>query len=59
MGRLVLMLSGYRDADMFRLSDRTCTALQLANFWQDVSEDFKQRDRVYLPADRMALLRRG
>ncbi len=54
VGRLVLMLSGYRDAEMFALSDRTCTGLQLANFWQDVSEDLLQRDRVYLPADRMA-----
>ncbi len=54
VGRLVLMLSGYRDADLFALSDRTCTGLQLANFWQDVSEDLLQRDRVYLPADRMA-----
>ncbi len=54
VGRLVLMLSGYRDAEMFALSDRTCTGLQLANFWQDVSEDLLERDRVYLPADRMA-----
>ncbi len=53
VGRLVLMLSGYRDAELFALSDRTCTGLQLANFWQDVSEDLVERDRVYLPADRM------
>ena len=54
VGRLVLMLAGYREAELFALSDRTCTGLQLANFWQDVGEDLLERDRVYLPADRMA-----
>lgn len=53
VGRLVLMLSGYRDAERFRLSDATCTALQLANFWQDVTVDW-QKDRVYLPLDLLA-----
>jgi squalene synthase HpnC len=48
VGRLVLMLCGYRDEQRFQLSDFTCTALQLANFWQDVSIDL-QKDRVYLP----------
>ncbi len=48
VGRLVLMLCGYRDEERFRLSDATCTALQLANFWQDVTVDLK-KDRVYLP----------
>lgn len=48
VGRLVLMLCGYRDEERFRLSDATCTALQLANFWQDVSVDLL-KDRVYLP----------
>lgn len=48
VGRLVLMLGGYRDEERFRLSDATCTALQLANFWQDVSVDLL-KDRVYLP----------
>ena len=48
VGRLVLLLCGYRDEERFRLSDATCTALQLANFWQDVSVDLK-KDRVYLP----------
>ncbi|HEX4125432.1 MAG TPA: squalene/phytoene synthase family protein, partial [Tepidisphaeraceae bacterium] len=36
VGRLVLYMCGYRDADRQRLSDRVCTALQLTNFWQDV-----------------------
>jgi squalene synthase HpnC len=53
VGRLVLYLCGYRDAQRQRLSDRTCTALQLANFWQDVRRDILERDRIYLPRDSM------
>jgi len=48
VGRLVLGLCGYSDADRHALSDATCTALQLANFWQDVTVDL-EKDRVYLP----------
>ena len=50
VGRLVLYLCGYSDPERQRLSDATCTALQLANFWQDVTVD-QQKDRVYLPLD--------
>ena len=50
VGRLVLRLCGYDDAGRDRLSDATCTALQLANFWQDVTVDL-QKDRAYLPLD--------
>jgi squalene synthase HpnC len=50
VGRLVLGLCGYRDAARYELSDATCTALQLANFWQDVIVDV-EKDRVYLPLD--------
>ncbi len=53
VGRLVLYACGYREADMFQLSDHTCTALQLANFWQDFSADYG-RGRIYLPLDDMA-----
>jgi squalene synthase HpnC len=53
VGRLVLELFGYHDAHLFELSDNICTALQLANFWQDVAIDFS-RDRIYLPQDDMA-----
>lgn len=53
VGHLVLYLCGYRDAERQRLSDYTCTALQLANFWQDVTVDL-QKDRVYLPLDLLA-----
>jgi squalene synthase HpnC len=51
VGRLVLHMCGHRDAERRRLSDRTCTALQLANFWQDVRRDILERDRIYIPAD--------
>src|SRR6201987_2778354 len=50
VGRLVLYLCGYRDEARQRLSDRTCTALQLANFWQDVSRDL-EKGRIYVPLD--------
>lgn len=48
VGRLVLWLFGQRDESVFKLSDHICTALQLANFWQDVSVDL-QKNRIYLP----------
>src|SRR6202167_3064937 len=48
VGHLVLYLCGYRDAERQTLSDFTCTALQLANFWQDVSTDY-EKGRIYLP----------
>jgi squalene synthase HpnC len=50
VGRLVLYLCGYSDAERQRLSDATCTALQLANFWQDVTVDL-EKDRIYLPLE--------
>lgn len=51
VGRLVLYLCGHRDEERQRLSDATCTALQLANFWQDVRRDVLERDRVYIPSE--------
>jgi squalene synthase HpnC len=48
VGRLVLYLCGYSDPERQALSDATCTGLQLANFWQDVTVDW-EKDRVYLP----------
>jgi squalene synthase HpnC len=53
VGRLVLYLCGYRDEARQKLSDATCTALQLANFWQDVSRDL-EIGRIYIPLDRAA-----
>ena len=49
VGHLYLYLFGYADRRRQLLSDHTCTALQLTNFWQDVSRDYRDRDRVYLP----------
>jgi len=53
VGRLFLMLYGYRDDERFALSDATCTALQLANHWQDLRRD-AEIGRIYLPQDEMA-----
>jgi squalene synthase HpnC len=50
VGHLVLYLCGYSDRERQGLSDYTCTALQLANFWQDVSVDFV-KGRIYLPLE--------
>ncbi len=53
VGRLVLYLCDYGDEERQRLSDFTCTALQLANFWQDVSRDL-EKGRIYIPLDALA-----
>jgi squalene synthase HpnC len=53
VGHLVLYLCGYRDPARQALSDYTCTALQLANCWQDVSVDYA-KTRIYLPLEDLA-----
>jgi squalene synthase HpnC len=53
VGRLVLYLFGFRDAERQALSDRICTGLQLANFWQDIAIDL-DKGRVYLPRQDIA-----
>jgi squalene synthase HpnC len=53
VGRLVLYVCGYADDERQRLSDAICTALQLANFWQDVGRDL-DKDRIYIPFDALA-----
>ena len=53
VGRLVLHLCGYRDEVRRHLSDATCTALQLANFWQDVRRDL-EKGRIYIPMEALA-----
>ncbi len=50
VGRLILRLHGYTSNELFRYSDHICTALQLANFWQDVSVDIN-KERIYIPQD--------
>jgi squalene synthase HpnC len=52
VGRLVLYACGEVSEENFRLSDATCTALQLANFWQDVRVDFT-KGRIYIPQEDM------
>lgn len=56
VGRLVLQVAGYRDQEMARASDAVCTALQLANFWQDFGKDWRA-GRLYVPREDAA--RRG
>ncbi len=53
VGHLVLYVCGYRDEARQKLSDYTCTALQLANFWQDVVRDYG-KGRIYLPLEDFA-----
>ncbi|HWW92600.1 MAG TPA: squalene synthase HpnC [Vicinamibacteria bacterium] len=50
VGRLVLLVFGYRDPSLLPLSDAICTGLQLANHWQDVAVDWR-KDRVYIPRE--------
>jgi len=50
VGRLVLLLHGFSDEKRFAESDAICTALQLANFWQDVAVDWK-KGRIYVPQE--------
>jgi phytoene/squalene synthetase len=55
VGRIILRLAGWQPGDagwdeMVAMSDATCTALQLTNFWQDVRRDLLERDRIYLPS---------
>jgi squalene synthase HpnC len=52
VGRLVLLVSGYKSEELMLLSDDICTGLQLANFYQDIVED-SERGRRYIPADAM------
>jgi phytoene synthase len=50
VGRLVLAVLGIDDPGLTNFSDRICTALQLTNFWQDLSIDIP-RNRFYLPLE--------
>jgi squalene synthase HpnC len=50
VGRLVLLVFGQRDQELELLSDRVCTALQLANHWQDIAVDLA-KDRIYVPRE--------
>jgi len=50
VGRLVLIVFGERDPSLLSLSDDFCTALQLANHWQDLAVDLR-RGRIYVPRE--------
>jgi squalene synthase HpnC len=50
VGQLVLFVHGHREPELHRFSDEICSALQLANFWQDLSVDVP-RGRMYLPEE--------
>ncbi|GAB4339782.1 MAG: squalene synthase HpnC [Calditrichia bacterium] len=50
VGRLMLQLLGYREPELFNWADSITTALQLANFWQDISIDIS-KNRIYIPKD--------
>ncbi len=52
VGRMVLHVFGYGDEERSKLSDATCIALQLANFWQDVKRDLAM-GRIYIPLEDM------
>ena len=56
VGRIVLHVFGYHDEHICRLSDKICTALQLTNFWQDLSIDLA-KDRIYIPQAEMQKFR--
>jgi phytoene/squalene synthetase len=49
---MVLYVCGYRDKERQQMSDATCTALQLTNFWQDVRRDYDM-GRIYIPLEDM------
>ncbi|MHB1926184.1 MAG: squalene/phytoene synthase family protein [Leptospirillum sp.] len=53
VGRLLLWIHGYRDEERLRMSDGICTALQLANFWQDIGVD-REKGRIYVPLSELA-----
>jgi phytoene synthase len=50
VGRLVLLVFDQRDPQLLPWSDSICTALQLANHWQDLAIDLK-KDRIYVPRE--------
>jgi squalene synthase HpnC len=54
VGRLLLHLLNRSDKENCRHSDNICSALQLINFYQDIQQDYRENNRIYLPADEMA-----
>lgn len=54
VGRLLLHLNGSADETNLKLSDQICTSLQLINFLQDLDQDYRENNRIYIPLDEMA-----
>ncbi|MCK5088141.1 MAG: squalene synthase HpnC [Melioribacteraceae bacterium] len=52
VGRIILELYNINDEETILYSDSICTALQLTNFYQDVSVDYN-KGRIYIPADEL------
>lgn len=53
VGRLLLYLNDSASEENLRLSDQICSALQLINFMQDLQQDYRENNRIYLPQDEM------
>ncbi|HEX2984131.1 MAG TPA: squalene/phytoene synthase family protein, partial [Ignavibacteriales bacterium] len=52
VGRIILELHGIRHKEAMEYSDNICTALQLANFYQDISLDY-EKGRIYIPKNEL------
>lgn len=55
VGRLLLHLEGQPSKQQLAQSDAICSALQLINFYQDIEQDYREQDRVYIPQDELAI----
>ena len=55
VGRLLLYLNNAASPQNLGMSDAICSALQLTNFLQDISQDIEENDRIYIPRDEMEL----
>ena len=53
VGRLLLHLNNAATPQNLGYSDAVCSALQLTNFLQDISQDLEESDRIYIPQDEM------
>ncbi len=51
IGRLMLYIYGKTDIKSLAQSDAVCSALQLINFYQDIAQDYKKMQRIYIPLD--------
>lgn len=54
VGRLLLHLQGQPSEQQLAQSDAICSALQLINFYQDIEQDYREQDRIYIPQDELA-----